>query len=61
MDSSKASEKINFQRRRFFGAAAGTIVAAQLGVVGSTDAQAGTASPIQLPTIKPEQTRHSAR
>ena len=53
MDSSKASEKINFQRRRFFGAAAGTIVAAQLGVVGSTDAQAGTASPIQLPTIKP--------
>jgi pimeloyl-ACP methyl ester carboxylesterase len=53
MDSSKASEKINFQRRRFFGAAAGIIAAAQLGVVGSATAQAGKTRPTQLPTTKP--------
>jgi pimeloyl-ACP methyl ester carboxylesterase len=47
------SEEINRHRRRFFGAAAATIAAARLGVMGSANAQAGTANPIQLPTIKP--------
>jgi len=37
------SEEINNHRRRFFGAAAMTIAAAQLGVFGSVDARASTA------------------
>jgi hypothetical protein len=53
MDSSKASEEINRHRRRFLSAAAVTLAAAQLGMIGSANAQAGTANPIQLPTIKP--------
>ena len=50
MDSSKASEEINRHRRRFLSAAAVTLAAAQLGMIGSANAQAGTANPIQLPT-----------
>jgi len=47
------SEEINHHRRRFFGAAAVTIAAARLGIVGSANAQAGNARPTELPAIKP--------
>jgi pimeloyl-ACP methyl ester carboxylesterase len=43
-------EEINNSRRRFFGTAAMTIAAAQLGVLGSTDAKT---KPADLPTVKP--------
>jgi len=44
------SEAIDLQRRRFFGAAAVTIAAAQLGAIGSAAAQS---SKSKLPAIKP--------
>jgi pimeloyl-ACP methyl ester carboxylesterase len=53
MDRIKISEEIDHQRRRFFGTAALTMVAAQLGMIGSADAQSGTTKPTQLPAIKP--------
>jgi pimeloyl-ACP methyl ester carboxylesterase len=53
MDRIKISEEIDHQRRRFFGTAVLTIVAAQLGMIGSADAQSGTTKLIQLPAIKP--------
>ncbi|MGH6739218.1 MAG: alpha/beta fold hydrolase, partial [Bradyrhizobium sp.] len=43
-------EEINHQRRRFFGVAAGTIAAAQFGLIGSASAKTKTA---QLAAIKP--------
>jgi pimeloyl-ACP methyl ester carboxylesterase len=49
MDTIKMSEPINQDRRRFFGAAAMSIAAAQLMLSGSADAQSGTG----LPNIKP--------
>ena len=39
------TEEINQNRRRLFGAATMTIAAAQLGMIGSADAQSGTARP----------------
>jgi pimeloyl-ACP methyl ester carboxylesterase len=53
MDTIKISEEINHHRRRFFGTAAVTIAAAQLGMIGSADAQLSTAKSADLPTIKP--------
>ena len=47
------SEEINHDRRRFLGTAAMTIAAAQLGMIGSADAQPGKAKPADLPAIKP--------
>jgi hypothetical protein len=47
------SEEINHHRRRFFGAAAMTIAAAQLGIVGAANAQAGKTEPTRLPAIRP--------
>src|SRR5881409_3225931 len=47
------SEEINHDRRRFFGTAAMTIAAAQLGMIGSAVAQSGKANPASVPTIKP--------
>src|SRR5881296_3082883 len=47
------SEEINYDRRRFLGTAAMTIAAAQLGMIGSADAQSGKANPASVPTIKP--------
>jgi pimeloyl-ACP methyl ester carboxylesterase len=47
MDAIKLSEAIDFDRRRFFGAAAIAVAAAELGITRSANAQAGT-----LPTIK---------
>jgi thiol-disulfide isomerase/thioredoxin len=39
LERNKMSEQINYDRRRFLGAAAMTIAAAQLGMIGSADAQ----------------------
>ena len=47
MDRTKTSEQIDRPRRRFVGAAAMTVAAAQFGMIGSVDAQT------KLPTIKP--------
>ena len=47
------SETINHHRRRFLGTAAMTIAAAQLGMIGSANAQSSKAKPADLPTIKP--------
>ncbi|KQV68094.1 alpha/beta hydrolase [Rhizobium sp. Root1220] len=47
------SEEINHNRRRFFGAAAVTIAAAQLGIAGAANAQAGSGKAPMLPGIKP--------
>ena len=49
----KMSEEINYDRRRFFGAVAMTIAAAQFGIFGSADAQSSKTKPADLPTIKP--------
>ena len=53
MSTIAMSEEINHHRRRFFGAAAMTIAAAQLGMIGSADAQSSKTKPADLPTIKP--------
>jgi pimeloyl-ACP methyl ester carboxylesterase len=50
MDKIKTSDEINQHRRRFFGTAVMTIAAAQLGTIGSADAQT---SKTTLPAIKP--------
>jgi pimeloyl-ACP methyl ester carboxylesterase len=50
MDKFEASEAINHHRRRFVGTTALTIAAAQLGLIGSADAQP---SKTKLPTIRP--------
>jgi pimeloyl-ACP methyl ester carboxylesterase len=46
-------EEINRQRRRFFGAAAMTVAAAQLGMIGAAAAQSGETKAARLPAIKP--------
>src|SRR5882757_3902146 len=53
MDTIKMSEDVNHHRRRFLGAAAMTIAAAQLGPLGSALAQSGKAKSADLPRIKP--------
>ena len=53
MDQIKTSEDIDQHRRRFFGTAAMTVAAVQLGMIGAADAQAGKTKPTQLPAIKP--------
>jgi pimeloyl-ACP methyl ester carboxylesterase len=53
MDTIKRAEGINRLRRRFLGAAAMTVAAAQLGVIGSAAAQGAIASAKRLPAIKP--------
>ena len=45
------SKDINLDRRRFLGNAAMTIAAAQLGMIGSADAQSSKEKPAGLPTI----------
>jgi pimeloyl-ACP methyl ester carboxylesterase len=47
------SEKIDLDRRRFFGAAATTVAAARLSTIKPATAQAGVPKPAQLPAIKP--------
>jgi pimeloyl-ACP methyl ester carboxylesterase len=46
-------EKIDQQRRKLFGAAAVTIAAAQLGMIGSADAETSKPKSAQLPAVKP--------
>jgi pimeloyl-ACP methyl ester carboxylesterase len=53
MDKIKTFETIDRQRRRFFGAAALTLAAAEFGMIGSADAQAGKAKSTGLPATKP--------
>jgi pimeloyl-ACP methyl ester carboxylesterase len=53
MDTNKTSPEINRDRRRFFGAAASTLVAAQFLLSGSADAQPSKAKSTDLPRIKP--------
>jgi pimeloyl-ACP methyl ester carboxylesterase len=50
MNKLEMSEEINRHRRQFFGTAAMTIAAAQLGIIGSADAQPNKT---KLPAIKP--------
>ena len=47
------SDEINRDRRRFFGTAAMTVAAVQLGSIGSAIAQSGQAKPAGPPTIRP--------
>jgi pimeloyl-ACP methyl ester carboxylesterase len=47
------SEEINHNRRRFLGAAAVTMAAARISMMGSAKAQGGKARPADLPAIKP--------
>ena len=49
----KTFEEIDHHRRRFFGTAAITIAAAQLGMIDLANAQAGKSKPTQLPAIEP--------
>jgi pimeloyl-ACP methyl ester carboxylesterase len=53
MDGIKMPEEIDHHRRRFFGTAAMTIAAGQLGMTGLADAQPGQTKSTQLPAIKP--------
>ena len=53
MDEIKMSEQINHQRRRLLRAAAVSVAAAQLGMVGRANAQGGNTTPTRLPAIKP--------
>ena len=53
MDEIKTSETIDRQRRRFLGAAALTLAAAEFGMIGSAGAQAGKAKSTGLPAAKP--------
>ena len=53
MATIKMSDEIDHCRRRFFGAAALTIAAAQLGMISSAHAQSNETKPAELPAIKP--------
>jgi len=53
MDRIRMSEDIDHQRRRFFGAAALTVAAAQLAMARSADAQSGTTRAAALPKVAP--------
>jgi len=53
MHTIKRSEDIDHRRRRFFGTAAVTIAAAQLGMIASVAAQSRKADPARVPAIKP--------
>jgi pimeloyl-ACP methyl ester carboxylesterase len=53
MDAIKVLDDIDHPRRRFFGAAAMAIAAAQLGLIGKARGQDGRPQAKQLPTIKP--------
>jgi pimeloyl-ACP methyl ester carboxylesterase len=53
MNTNKKPEEIDLHRRHFFGSAAMTIAVAQLGMIGSADAQPSKTKRIQLPLTKP--------
>ena len=52
MMTREKSEGISHDRRRFFGAAALTLAAAEFGMIGSADAQAGKAKSAEPPATK---------
>ena len=52
MSTIKISEAINHNRRRFVATAAMTIAAAELGIVGSAEAQSSNTKPANVPQIK---------
>jgi pimeloyl-ACP methyl ester carboxylesterase len=47
------SEEIKQNRRRFLSSAAATVAAAELGLIGSAEAQSSNSRPAKLPQIKP--------
>jgi pimeloyl-ACP methyl ester carboxylesterase len=53
MDRTGTKQDIDRQRRYFFGAAALTIAAAQLGIIGPAAAQSGKAKSAAVPPVKP--------
>jgi pimeloyl-ACP methyl ester carboxylesterase len=53
MDKIEKSDDINHCRRRFCGTVAVTLAAAQFGMIGAAEAEAGKSTIAQLPTIKP--------
>jgi pimeloyl-ACP methyl ester carboxylesterase len=53
MRAIEMGEPIDHDRRRLFSTLAATIAAAQLGMIGSADAQSGKPEPPSLPPIKP--------
>jgi pimeloyl-ACP methyl ester carboxylesterase len=53
MTAIELPEAINHQRRRFFGAAAATIAAAQLGLSRAANAQSSKAKAVSVPAIRP--------
>jgi pimeloyl-ACP methyl ester carboxylesterase len=53
MITPETSEGISYDRRRFFRAAALTVAAAELGMIGPADAQAGDAMSAEPPVTKP--------
>jgi pimeloyl-ACP methyl ester carboxylesterase len=53
MEKASISEDLKLHRRRFLGLAGISIAAAQLGMIGSTNAQSAETEPAQLPEIKP--------
>ncbi len=53
MDTIRKPDEINHSRRRFVGAAAAAVAAAQLDLIGSANAQTGKSNSTPLPAIKP--------
>ena len=53
MHATEMEDLIDHDRRRFFRTAAATIAAAQLGIIGSANAQSGNPKPASVPPIKP--------
>jgi pimeloyl-ACP methyl ester carboxylesterase len=53
MTNIKPRERIDQQRRRLLGTAAATLAVAELGIVGSADAQIGKTRLAQLPAVTP--------
>src|ERR1700731_1470759 len=53
MDTKQTPSEINWDGRRFFGAAATTLPAAQLVLSGAPDAKPGKAKPADLPRARP--------
>jgi pimeloyl-ACP methyl ester carboxylesterase len=53
MDANAMPEQIDDRRRRFLAAAAMTVAATQVGLIGSAHAQAGSGPATKLPAVKP--------
>jgi len=52
-EHNQMSEGTNYSRRRFLGAAAMSLAAAEFAMIGSANAQSSQTTPADLPTIKP--------